>query len=106
MWVDRMPRSAALPLACTPRKTTAPAPSPNNTQVDRSCQSRMREKVSAPITRAVFAWPRWRGGGKGLGGRGGGADDEVAIVRRHAGRRQRRLRRGDRQVRGVLAVGG
>ncbi len=32
--------------------TTAPAPSPNSTQVPRSLQSRMREKVSAPITSA------------------------------------------------------
>ena len=32
--------------------TIAPAPSPNSTQVARSCQSRMREKVSAPITSA------------------------------------------------------
>ena len=39
------------------RRTTAPAPSPNSTQVPRSFQSRMREKVSAPITSAVCAWP-------------------------------------------------
>ena len=37
--------------------TTAPAPSPNSTQVPRSFQSRMREKVSAPITSARCAWP-------------------------------------------------
>ena len=35
----------------------APAPSPNSTQVPRSFQSRMREKVSAPITSAVEAMP-------------------------------------------------
>ena len=33
-------------------RTSAPAPSPNSTQVVRSFQSRMREKVSAPITNA------------------------------------------------------
>ena len=37
--------------------TMAPAPSPNSTQVPRSFQSRMREKVSAPITSAVVASP-------------------------------------------------
>jgi acetyl-CoA carboxylase carboxyl transferase subunit beta len=36
---------------------TAPAPSPNSTQVVRSSQSRMREKVSAPITSARRCWP-------------------------------------------------
>ena len=36
-------------LACS---TTAPAPSPNSTQVERSFQSRMRENTSAPITSA------------------------------------------------------
>ena len=35
--------------------TTAPAPSPNSTQVPRSFQSRMRENTSAPTTRAFFA---------------------------------------------------
>ncbi len=38
--------------------TTAPAPSPNSTQVVRSFQSRMREKVSAPITSARLCEPR------------------------------------------------
>jgi hypothetical protein len=37
--------------------TTAPAPSPNSTQVPRSFQSRMRENVSAPITSAEPAMP-------------------------------------------------
>ena len=37
--------------------TTAPAPSPNNTQVVRSLKSRMREKTSAPTTRAQWAEP-------------------------------------------------
>ena len=32
--------------------TTAPAPSPNSTQVVRSSQSRIRLNVSAPITSA------------------------------------------------------
>ena len=34
--------------------TSAPAPSPNRTQVARSSQSRMRLKVSAPITSALL----------------------------------------------------
>jgi hypothetical protein len=37
--------------------TTAPAPSPNSTQVVRSLKSRMRENVSAPTTSAVRCWP-------------------------------------------------
>ena len=37
--------------------TMAPAPSPKSTQVVRSFQSRMREKVSAPITRARLCEP-------------------------------------------------
>ena len=37
--------------------TTAPAPSPNSTQVVRSVQSRMREKVSPPITSARLNMP-------------------------------------------------
>ena len=37
--------------------TTAPAPSPNSTQVVRSLQSTMRVSVSEPITRAVFTEP-------------------------------------------------
>src|SRR5688572_3722356 len=38
-------------------RTTAPAPSPNSTQVSRSVQSMMRDIVSAPITSARRAWP-------------------------------------------------
>ena len=37
--------------------TTAPAPSPNKTQVVRSFQSTMRLNVSAPMTKAFFAMP-------------------------------------------------
>jgi hypothetical protein len=37
--------------------TTAPAPSPNSTQVVRSLKSRMRENTSAPITSAQLAAP-------------------------------------------------
>ena len=37
--------------------TTAPAPSPNSTQVSRSVQSTMRVSVSAPITSTFFDWP-------------------------------------------------
>ncbi len=36
---------------------TAPAPSPNSTQVVRSLKSRMRENISAPTTSAVRCWP-------------------------------------------------
>ena len=38
-------------------RTTAPAPSPNSTHVARSSQSRIRLKVSAPITSARLAAP-------------------------------------------------
>ncbi len=38
----------------------APAPSPNSTQVVRSCQSMMRENVSAPITSALLCEPEVR----------------------------------------------
>ena len=38
-------------------RTSAPAPSPNSTQVERSFQSRMREKVSEPITSTRLARP-------------------------------------------------
>jgi hypothetical protein len=37
--------------------TTAPAPSPNSTQVLRSLKSRMRENTSVPITSTFFALP-------------------------------------------------
>src|SRR5690348_7130700 len=37
--------------------TTAPAPSPNSTQVSRSLQSIIRVSVSAPMTSTRFAWP-------------------------------------------------
>ena len=43
-------------LSCA-SSTIAPAPSPNSTQVLRSFQSRMREKVSAPITSARLCEP-------------------------------------------------
>ncbi len=49
--VVNMPAPSASSTA-TASSTTAPAPSPNSTQVVRSVQSRMREKVSAPITSA------------------------------------------------------
>ena len=42
-----MPRSSLVPASSCASSTTAPAPSPNSTQVVRSFQSRMREKVSA-----------------------------------------------------------
>src|SRR5437868_8087968 len=50
--VARMPRS----LSSAP-STSAPAPSPNSTQVARSSQSSRRLNVSAPITSALFALP-------------------------------------------------
>ena len=45
-----MPRSSGRPVPSTASRITAPAPSPKRTQVARSLKSRMREKVSAPIT--------------------------------------------------------
>ncbi len=58
MQMGRQHAAAARPRhRAPPCSTTAPAPSPNSTQVPRSCQSRMREKVSAPITSAVRACP-------------------------------------------------
>ena len=51
MWVLRMPVSSSA------LSTTAPAPSPNSTQVPRSFQSSIRVRVSAPTTSAVFAAP-------------------------------------------------
>ncbi len=45
-----MPRSSRVPCSRCASSTTAPAPSPKRTQVLRSLQSRMREKVSAHIT--------------------------------------------------------
>src|SRR6185369_6201805 len=50
--VARMPPS----VSSAPR-TSAPAPSPNSTQVARSSQSRIRLNVSAPITSAFCALP-------------------------------------------------
>jgi hypothetical protein len=38
---------------------TAPAPSPNSTQVVRSLKSRMRLNTSEPITKARLAEPDW-----------------------------------------------
>jgi hypothetical protein len=58
MEVRRQHAAAIRPAIGTAFSTSAPAPSPNSTQVPRSSQSRMREKVSAPITSAVRAWPR------------------------------------------------
>ena len=64
----------------------------------RSSQSRMREKVSAPITSAVRAWPDAQevvGGGQGVGEAGadrlqvegdGRADAELALHRGRGGR--------------------
>ena len=49
LWM--MPASSLAP------STTAPAPSPNSTQVARSFQSKMRLKISAPMTSAFFAMP-------------------------------------------------
>ena len=64
-------RALALARPCS---TMAPAPSPNSTQVPRSFQSRMREKVSAPITSA----------------RRGDAVLDHAVGHRHARRRSPR----------------
>jgi hypothetical protein len=100
--------------------TTAPAPSPNSTQVVRSSKSRMRENTSAPITSAL-------GGGAGADhgvGHGQRVDEAAAdrlhvegraagdaqLVLQDAGRRRehhvRRRRRDDDQVDvGRLAAG-
>ena len=50
----------ASPSLSTASSTTAPAPSPNSTQVVRSVQSSRREKVSAPITSARLCEPEAR----------------------------------------------
>ena len=55
---ERM-RKPSRPLSCAPQASTAtaPAPSPNSTQVLRSSQSTQRLSWSAPITRARFMAP-------------------------------------------------
>ncbi len=59
--VDMLPSAcrslARMPGVSEASSTTAPAPSPNSTQVVRSLKSRMRENTSAPITSAVLALP-------------------------------------------------
>ncbi|CFN71770.1 Uncharacterised protein [Bordetella pertussis] len=58
VWLPSACRCAArMPGSSAALSTTAPAPSPNSTQVPRSFQSRMREKTSAPITSAQRARP-------------------------------------------------
>ncbi len=52
-----MPGAASASSLSRASSTIAPAPSPNSTQVVRSVQSRMREKVSAPITNARLCEP-------------------------------------------------
>ncbi|MNT67930.1 hypothetical protein D3C72_2061110 [compost metagenome] len=51
MALDRMPGSSEAV------STTAPAPSPNSTQVVRSLKSRMRENTSVPITSTLRCEP-------------------------------------------------
>ena len=58
--LGRACRRRRAPSRCTPGSldgcsTTAPAPSPNRTQVVRSVKSRTRDSTSAPITRTVSA---------------------------------------------------
>ena len=48
---------AKIPGVSDASSTTAPAPSPNSTQVVRSEKSKMREKTSAPTTSALLAAP-------------------------------------------------
>src|SRR5476649_2169797 len=55
--VLRMPWSELSPLPSYACNTTAPAPSPNSTQVVRSLQSSSRLMLSAPIKSTVLAWP-------------------------------------------------
>ena len=54
MWVASTPVGSAPSSAET---TTAPAPSPNSTQVLRSCQSMCRVRISAPISSTLRAKP-------------------------------------------------
>ena len=62
----RAARWPARPVRSDACRMTAPAPSPNSTQVVRSLKSRMREKVSAPITSAVRCAPlRMKAVGRG-----------------------------------------
>jgi hypothetical protein len=50
---------AKMPGVSLASSTTAPAPSPNSTQVVRSLKSRMRLNTSAPTTSALVAVPVW-----------------------------------------------
>ena len=54
----KTPRSLDSPFPCAARKTTAPAPSPNKTQVFLSVQSTIFDKHSAPATTAVLTCPK------------------------------------------------
>ena len=58
MQVLKTPVSALVPLPSLARRTTAPAPSPNKTQVLRSVQSTILDKHSAPATTAVLTCPK------------------------------------------------
>ena len=58
-WSARRDRHSRPRLPAPPARSR-PAPSPNSTQVVRSFQSRMREKVSAPITSARLCEPEAR----------------------------------------------
>ena len=49
--------AARMPGLSPAASTTAPAPSPNSTQVPRSFQSRIRENTSVPMTSAFVAIP-------------------------------------------------
>lgn len=52
--VAKTPVSSDVPSPSAARTITAPAPSPNKTQVLRSVQSVTLERLSTPITAAVF----------------------------------------------------
>ena len=90
-----------------PRARSAPAPSPNSTQVVRSFQSRMREKVSAPITSARLCDPEVRNlsavatrvdeaGADRLEVEGGAVVDAEPVLDLRRGRREGVVRRRGR----------
>ena len=97
-----MPRSSRVPGCSCASITTAPAPSPNSTQVPRSVQSRMREKVSAPITSARLYAPDLQ---QAIGGRQrideAGAD-RLQVEGGAVGDAERRLHRDGARRKGVV----
>ena len=98
----------ACPAASCASSTTAPAPSPNSTQVPRSVQSSMRENVSAPITSAREKAPELQkrvgrrqaideAGAHRLQIEGGAMGDAELGLHRNRARRESIVRRRGRQ---------